>query len=207
MFEVGGSVLIIAQTYEAARERRQQGNTPGAVARYRKAAELAEQRGDHRWAAEILSELGEMHQEAYDLLEARRSYEEALERYTQAGEPAPGLHVRLAQVAQLSGDLAAAETRFRTAAQAYGATGGNLCAEGEARLALARLFWEQQRPNDAVEEAAWAWGLGREAGAEAASGEAVELLRVWKRRARPEWLRERLESVTPDAAELWGMLE
>jgi tetratricopeptide (TPR) repeat protein len=197
-----GPVILIAQTYEAARERRQQGNTLGAVARYRKAAELAEQRGDHRWAAEILAELGEMHQEAYDLLEARRSYEEALERYTRAGETAAGVHLRLAQVAQLSGDLATAEAGFRAAIQAYGAA-GDRSAEGETRLALARLFWEQQRPGDAVEEAVWAWSLGREAGAEALFGEAVELLRAWKRRMKREWLRERLAPTVG----LWEMLE
>ena len=206
MSEVDGPVLMIAQTYEAARERRQHGNTPGAVARYRKAAGLAEQHGDHGWAAEILTELGEMHQETYDLLEARRSYEEALERYTQAGETAAGVRRRLAQVAQLSGDLAAAEAGFRAAAQAFG-TGGDLPAEGEARLALARLLWERQRAADAVEEIARAWSLGREAKAEALSAEATELLRAWKRRVKPEWLRERLASVTPNAAELWEMLE
>lgn len=206
MSDAGATAIDIAQAYEAARERRQQGNTLGAVARYRKAAELAEQRGDLLWAAEILAELGEMQQEAYDLLEARRSYEAALERYSQSGQLAAGVHLRLAQVAQLSGDLGGAESRFRIAILGYGAT-GDRSAEGETRLALARLLWEQERPGDAVEEAARAWSLGQEFRAEALSGEAVALLRKWKRRVRPEWLRERLASVTSDAAELWEVLE
>lgn len=221
MSEPPDLLMLLAQTYEAARERRSVGNSPGAVSRYRKAVELAEQHGDRQWAVEILSELGEMHQQAYELGEARRTYGEALARAQEAGDPAPiaRLERRLAQVALLEGDLGAARAGFRRAAERYEQQRFPLEA-AERRLDLARCSWDAGERGAAVDEWCRGWVLFEQAGPGPASSTAdpmvrpepggretaLELLRAWSRRVKPDWLRDRMRAALPDGEQLWEQL-
>src|SRR5262245_61362777 len=75
-----------AEIYEEARQRRFSGNPSGALLRYERCLELAEELGDRRWQAEIEREVGEMHHELYELPAALHRYERARARFLEVGD-------------------------------------------------------------------------------------------------------------------------
>lgn len=140
-----------ARLYEEARIRRTEGNTTGAFARYRRVLELAEAAGDLAWRADVMVEVGRMYQEAFDLIEARRWYEDALPLLRETGQGAEEADVlyRQGQIERLAGDLDAAERLLNEAlGKAREASAESV--EGQARVARGLLLWERKRPEEGI---------------------------------------------------------
>jgi tetratricopeptide (TPR) repeat protein len=139
--------------YEEAVIRRAEGNTTGAIVRYTRVLAIAEQLGDEAWRAQLLDEIGQMYQEACDLLSAREWHGRALALYEERGEAgsAARVRLRLAQVEQLAGDLERSEALFREAAAGLGAA-GEFRDEALARAGLGQLLCEVKRSEEGVRE-------------------------------------------------------
>lgn len=142
-----------ARLYEEARIRRTEGNTTGAFARYRRVLELAEAAGDLAWRADVMVEVGRMYQEAFDLIEARRWYGDALPLLRETGHGAEEADVlyRQGQIERLAGDLDAAERLLSEALQTARET-SSAAAEGQARVARGLLLWERKRSEEGIPE-------------------------------------------------------
>ena len=183
-----------ARLYEEARVRRAEGNPSGAFARYHKLLLIADELEDLPWKAALMAEMGEMYQDAFDLLNARHWYTDALRLFRELRDEAQAgaLLFRLAQVEQLSGALPAAEERYREAiTQAERLSDAR--AEGQARVGLGQLLCEAGREPEGFAEAARGLRLLRGVGA--AEAEAVlRQLREWRPRLGPGRYRRLVEA-------------
>lgn len=155
--------------YEEARIRRTEGNTTGAFARYRRVLELADAAGDLEWRGEVLTELGQMYQENFELIEARRWFQQALEVLEQLGRPDRGAEVlfRLGQIERLAGSLDEAETLLD---RALAAAQEDPVLQGQARVARGLLLWERKRPDEGVPEILAGYALLKQYHPDAAAG-------------------------------------
>jgi tetratricopeptide (TPR) repeat protein len=171
-----------AQLYEEAVRRRAEGNVTGAFARYRRVLETAEALGDRAWKAELLVELGRMYQEAFEILEARRWYLDALALFRELGNEAGAGRtlLSLAQVEQLAGGMTRSEELFREALEPL-RRAGDAPGEGLALVGLGQLLWEMRRVEEGGREVVAGLRLLREAGP--ADAEAV-LSQIRNARAR-----------------------
>lgn len=120
MSEQETTAYEIAVLYEEARRRREEGNSSGAFARYRRLLELADQRQDLRWRAELQAEVGDMYQRVCETVPARHWYEQALLQFETLGDgdSAARMHLHLGEISQVEGDLAAAQAHFEAAESA-----------------------------------------------------------------------------------------
>lgn len=171
-----------AQLFEEARVRRSEGNITGAYARYRRLLEMVEARGDTAAKAELLAEMGQMYQDAYEVLDARRWYQAALALFRELGNTAQvGLTLfKLGQVEQLAGEPRAAEQYFREALEQVRAA-GDPRAEGLTRASLGQLLWEVKREAEGVPEMIRGLTLLRECGAPEAD-HVRDHIRYWRQR-------------------------
>lgn len=196
---MGDPRVEVLAVYEEARARRAEGNFTGAFARYRRVLEAAERLEDREWKAELLAEIGRMYQGAFDLLEARRWYDQALALFRELGRDRDtGLTLlRRAQIEQLSGNTPGAEIVFREALDILSRS-GDLRDQGVVRAALGQLLWEMKREPEGAAELVRALTLLREAGAEEAVPEA-ERIRAWRSRLGPFRYRRLIEEATEDS--------
>lgn len=188
----------LLQVYEEARSRRAEGNITGAFARYRRVLEAAESSGDLPWQAELLFEIGQMYQDAFELLEARRWYGRALSLFRELGqERDAGLTLlRQAQTEQLSGSTTDAESLFREALASLSGA-GDPRDQGLVRAGLGHLLWEMKREPEGAEELVAGMILLRDAGAPE-TPQVVERIRGWRGRLGPFRYRRLVEEVTED---------
>lgn len=189
-----------SRLYEEAVARREEGNTTGAFARYRRLLEIAVELEERAWEARLTTEVGRMYQDAFDLLEARRWYNRALLLFHELGsEPlAVGVLFRLAQVELLAGDMEAAERRYHeTLARARAAGDGKTT--GLAAAGLGHLLCETGREAEGVAELIHA--LNRLAASGASEAREVEdQVRGLRSRLGPLRYRQLIEEATPDTA-------
>jgi tetratricopeptide (TPR) repeat protein len=183
---------------QEARERRADGNLLAAGGRYKRAVAIAAELGEVRWEAELLAEAAAMRQEAYEVDEAKRLFEQALLRFEALADPAEiGLTLfRLGQIEQLSGAVGEAESRFR-ASLGYLDALPDARAAGLTRAALGQLLWSAGDPDAGVPNMVRGLASLRSAGAPEAE-HVREHIRYWRSRlSRPQY-RELVEAATPD---------
>lgn len=185
-----------ARLHEEAVVRRTEGNVSGAFVRYKRVLELAEQAGERQCQAETLAEIGRMYQEAFNLLEAKRWHQQALElfRELELGAEISRTLGWLAEVAQLSGDPAQAETLFNEALS------NSEAGEREDALlhaGLGQLLWECGRQPEGAAEMVKAFDALRKLGAPEAE-QVRERVRDWKRRTGAVRHRQLIAAATPD---------
>ncbi|MBM3459112.1 MAG: tetratricopeptide repeat protein [Armatimonadetes bacterium] len=196
----------MALALEEARHRRDEGNIPGAAARYHRARTLAEQVESPEALATILAEAGHMYQQEFDVVTARRYYEEAIQAFHRAGSVHEEALTRfkLGQVEQLAGDLEAAERQLRTALAGLVRLQERR-GEGLTRATLGQLLWDQDRPEEGVPELVRGLTLLRDAGA--AEAEHVrDHIRYWSHRLGRVRYLELIRAATADP-ELRALLE
>ena len=142
-----------AEMYEEARQRRFSGNPSGALVRYERCLELAEELVDRRWQAEIEREVGEMHQELYELPAALDRYERARACFTELGDAKEAWLTQLlaARVYLLRGSYQEARRQF-TVVLEEAVVQGDERLEGMARAGLGQALCEEGRPEEGLPE-------------------------------------------------------
>jgi tetratricopeptide (TPR) repeat protein len=188
-----------ARLYAEARTRRTEGNTSGAFARYRRLLEMADSAGDRQWRADLASEIGAMHQDTFELLEARRWLTEALALWRDLVEErrAAETLLRLAQIDHLSGRVPEAEARYAEAEAALEAVGEAGLLAG-ARSGRGQLLCESGREQEGVAEMIRAVELLLPQDEEGAA-RVIERVRGWKQRVGPARYRQLVEGADPAA--------
>lgn len=189
--------LAAAEQYEAARERRFQGNDAGALRRYERCLALIAQLGDSRWQAQIEAEVGEMYQEQYRLPEATEWLERARARWLELGDRrgVAEVDLRLGQVRLLEGDAAAAVERLREAQAAFEALGDGEAA-ARAGAECGRAQWEGGEVAEGI--AAMIGALGELS--EEARSRVLDQLRYRGERLDREAFRRHVQAATADEA-------
>lgn len=184
--------------YDEAQARRESGNPSGALMRYLRCLEIAEQLGDATWRAHLELEVAQMHHALYELAEARRRYEQARAHFAEVGDAAGEATalVGWARVDHLDGHYSHALSLLPEALD-HANRAGDPVAAGLALTTMGQCLWDSGNSGEGL--AKMVEGVRRLAASGAPEADAAaEQLRYYGGRLGADEFRAAVEAATDD---------